>query len=357
MFFDVIDQALQLVLRLPPMPLAASAACDDLRAIGDELDRRGRALEAVEQPVGLRPAPDFAGCHRDILVFLRRIFVVAIVQQEHLHRAVSKRTENARNTVGAVVGVGPHLAKHRRRLLTQTECAVGVVWAVVVVVPHGVTRHRAEHRLQVGVHAGGEVARRHRLGRRPVTHRAGGVEMSVAAIGNDEVGIVTDKQRHVRLLGGDRLVDWPAVELRHLAARAKGDSHLAGFRWHRRRAEGDLRRLGGAARTLDGQQHSRVGDRCQARKMQHGETAAQVLDGEPVSRLADLDRLGRERRATLGAYPNLGIVRTDMADHRPGLYQPWSLVACRDSRALGQAGLRRGGTTADQNQTDNNNYV
>ena len=47
MFFDVCDQALQLVLCLPPMPLAAGAAGDDLRAVGDDLDRRGRALEAV----------------------------------------------------------------------------------------------------------------------------------------------------------------------------------------------------------------------------------------------------------------------------------------------------------------------
>ena len=238
-FFDVRNQPLQLVLRLPSMPLASGASGDNLRAVGDELDRSSRLLQAGEQPVGLRPAPDFAGRHRDVLVFLRRIFVVAVVHQKDLDRAVSERAENAWDAVSAVGGIGPHLAESRRRFLTQIERAVGVVWAVVVVVPHGITWHGTEHCLQVRVHACDEMARSHRLGRSPVANRAGGVEMLVAAVANDEIGVVTDEQRHVRPLVSERLVDRAAVELRHLAAGAKGNPHFASFRGSRRGTEGD----------------------------------------------------------------------------------------------------------------------
>jgi len=89
-----------------------------------------------------------------------------------------------------------------------------------------------------------------------------------------------------------------------------------------------------------------------------------------TSRYLSIDLGAESGRVMLGTLEDGRIALEELSRFsntpiRAGDRMYWNIPALLDgiraglasAGALGQAGLRRGGTTADQNQTDNNNYV
>ena len=137
--------------------------------------------------------------------------------------------EYAGDRGGSVGRVGPQPPEGEQRFLLEGEERVGVVGAVVVVVPYRVGGDPAEHLLQIGVVSGDQVAVGHPFQGVPVSLGACGSEVALGAVAHDEVGVVPHKDGHVGTLAGDGLVDAARTVHRELAAGAESHPDLAGL--------------------------------------------------------------------------------------------------------------------------------
>lgn len=323
-FFDEGEESFHFADGFSIVAFATFGFVEDLRAVGDEFHRSGGGFEFDEEPVQLGFAPDAAGFRRGVVVFLRRVFVIVVVHEENLCWAVSKGAENAGRLGGAVGGITPNSPKREQGLFLERKSAVGIVGAVVVIIPNSVARNAAKHRLEMRMVACDQVAVDHAFQRHPISRLSRSLEVPIAVVANDEIGIVADEDHHVRLLFGNGLINGAGTKLRNFAARAEGNADFS--RWGRRRHRAKGNRSGFHYGAIAGHFQLDGSLRCgsQRLKMQHlkpfRRATLSLLEKTPAR---PASRKRKRRGVLFEANPNPRFFGADMPNHRAGLQESW----------------------------------
>lgn len=196
--FDEGEESFHFADGFSIVDFAAFGFVEDLRAVGEDLHGSGGSFEFGEEPVQLGFAPDAAGFRRGVVVFQRRVFVVAVFHKENLQRAVPKSAENAGRFGGTVGRVAPHSPKREQGFFFEREGAVGVVRPIIMITPNRIARNATKHCLKVGMIARDQITLNHALQRSPISRLTRSFKVPITAVSNNEIRIVAEKNHHVR---------------------------------------------------------------------------------------------------------------------------------------------------------------